>query len=88
MNSPGFHVEQPKDAQGAPSWESWEASWRLLLPKLREARREALGAPAMRSWCVSCHKTLTGYGHITNHKMLGHDVDVPAGPARPKTERK
>lgn len=60
-----FHVEQSRDA--------WESSWALLIPKLREARARA-GAP--RSFCMTCHRTITGYGAMTSHKVLGHDIDV------------
>ncbi len=57
-------------------WERWARSWALLMPKLREGRARASGR-VPRSFCMTCHRTLAGFGLIQAHKVLGHDVDVP-----------
>lgn len=81
MTSPRFHVEQAPDPT-VTDWERWERSWSLLIPKLRQAQGKA-----PRSFCMTCHRTVKGYGAMASHKVLGHDVDVPIGSARPIIER-
>ena len=72
-----FPVEQNHDS--APSYDDWERSWLLLLPKLRAARG---GAP--RAYCMDCRRTVVGLGGIQSHKVIGHDIDMPLeGSARP-----
>lgn len=64
----------PRGTAPAPAdWERWAKSWLMLFPKIREG-----AGRVPRSFCMTCHRTLAGYGLITSHKMLGHDVDVPA----------
>ncbi len=54
-------------------WEKWAESWALLAPKIRQG-----AGRVPRSFCMTCHRTVKGYGAMTSHKVLGHDIDVQA----------
>lgn len=37
---------------------------------------------------MTCHRTIKGYGAITSHKVIGHDIDVIAAKESTKEDTK
>ncbi len=75
--SPGISLDSPvgvpRGTEGLTDWEKWARAWALLRPKLR-----AGAGRVPRSFCMTCHRTVKGYGPMASHKVLGHDIDVQA----------